>query len=456
MTTETGTGTRGATRLGATSTRLGETVTRTEQLRRGDATLLALQDAGGRVGRGLRAATGWLGQTVTPLGWVLTILFVVAVVVGARFGLVEGWAVAAVALVLLALSVPFLLGGVSYEVRFDLDRDRVVAGSEVGAALAVRNTSHRVALPGVLDIPVGPGLVESYVPLLRPGAEHRETVRIAAGRRGIIQVGPMTITRGDPIGLLRRDLSWPQVELVHVHPVTTPLPPTSAGLMKDVDGQPTRTIVDSDLAFHAIREYVPGDSRRHVHWKSTAKTGSLMVRQFEESRRARVAVVLDLLATAYQEESEEEFELAVSAAASLALQSIRDGRDVLMVTAGRRARRRGLTAAITTLPTRTPKALLDATCTIETAPEADRLDAVTALTAQTYRELSIAFLVTGSRATAEELRRAAHAFPIDVVTVIVRAEPGAEPTLRTTRDFAVLTVGALGDLKHLIARGALG
>ena len=44
----------------------------------------------------------------------------------------------------------------------------------------------------------------------------------------------------------------------------------------------------------ALREYQPGDDLRHVHWKSTAKTGRLMVRQYEESRRSRMAVVLGL------------------------------------------------------------------------------------------------------------------------------------------------------------------
>ena len=70
------------------------------------------------------------------------------------------------------------------------------------------------------------------------------------------------------------------------------------------------------MSFHAIREYTPGDSRRQIHWKSTAKTGQLMVRQFEESRRSRMAVVLSLALADYADE--DEFELGVSAAASLA------------------------------------------------------------------------------------------------------------------------------------------
>ena len=99
---------------------------------------------------------------------------------------------------------------------------------------------------------------------------------------------------------------------------------------------------------------------------------------------------------------------------------------------------------------------VDASCSIRLDPRAQRLESVTTLTAQTFPELSIAFLVTGSRVTVDRLRRAAYAFQVNATTVVVRVEPGAEPTLRTTRDFSMLTIGALGDLKHLIARGALG
>jgi len=452
MSTDLGSTARETTR--DATTRVGETVTRAARVGRVESGLLAVQGAAGLAWRRLGAATAWLRETVTPTGWVLGILCLGGLAAGLAFGLIEAVVVAAIAGLLILLSLPFLVGGTSFDVRFGLDRDRVVAGSEVAAEVVVRNSGRRVALPAVLDIPVGPGIVEAYVPLLTRGAEHAETITIAAPQRGIIRVGPMTITRGDPIGVLKRDLSWPQVETVYVHPVTTPLPPSSAGFVKDVEGQPTRQIVDSDLAFHAIREYHPGDSRRHVHWKSTAKTGTLMVRQFEESRRARIAVVLDVLGEEFADD--EEFELAVSAAASLALQAVRDDRDVLMVTSGESERRRGEVLSITTLPTRTPKSLLDATCSIRLDPRAQRLESVTALTAQTFPELSIAFLVTGSRVTVDRLRRAAYAFPVNATTVVVRVEPGAEPTLRTTSDFSMLTIGVLGDLKHLIARGALG
>ena len=49
----------------------------------------------------------------------------------------------------------------------------------------------------------------------------------------------------------------------------------------------------SDLAFHALREYQPGDDRRYVHWRSSAKHGRLLVRQFLDTRRSHLAVVVD-------------------------------------------------------------------------------------------------------------------------------------------------------------------
>ena len=256
------------------------------------------------VGRGLAATGEWLRTTVSPAGWLLAGVGLLGVLGGLGLGLVEGWVVATVAVVLLLLSVPFLLGAHDYGVRLELARDRVVAGTEVAGTLEIVNRARGVALPGVVDIPVGAGLLDVHVPLLRGGAVHRESLTIAAHRRGVIQVGPMTIGRGDPVGILRREHAWPGVQQIFVHPVTVPIPSTSAGLVRDLEGSPTSDIVDADLSFHAIRPYVAGDSRRHVHWRSTAKTGALMVRQYEETRHSRIAIVADLQSAGYGSDDE--------------------------------------------------------------------------------------------------------------------------------------------------------
>jgi hypothetical protein len=402
-----------------------------------------------------RVVSSWLADTVSAAGWLLLVALVVGSLLGFFAGWAEAWAVAIIAGVLLLVCVPFLLGSHDYSMHLQLEKDRVVAGSEIGGHLDITNRSHRVSLPGLVDIPVGDGLVEAHIPLLGPSGEHREQLTIAAARRGVIDVGPMTIARGDPLGILRRELLWPGVQRIYVHPVTTPIPSTSAGLIRDLEGMPTSDIVDADLSFHAIRQYVPGDSQRHIHWRSTAKTGKLMVRQYEESRRSRIALVLGLNETD-EYASDDEFEMAVSAAASLGAQGIRDGRDVLVSASAEIPEiSRDNVKSIQTLPTLTAKGMLDAMSAVEANDRAMRIEDVATLTVSSFPELSIAFLVTGSVLPLARLRAAAVAFPSGVRAVAVRAEPGAEPTLRATRELSIITIGALHDLKYMMARGAV-
>ena len=207
----------------STSTRTS-TVTRYDRTRRGPVrgAVFGVRRAARTTRRAARTAVAWMRETVTSAGMLVVVALVLCIAAGLLFGWVEAWAVAAIALVLLIACIPFILGTHDYRIELTLDRDRVVAGAEIGATLDVRNNSERLSLPGVVDVPVGEGLVEAHVPLLRPAAHHREQLTIAAHRRGVIDVGPMTITRGDPIGILRRELRWPDVQRIHVHPVTVP------------------------------------------------------------------------------------------------------------------------------------------------------------------------------------------------------------------------------------------
>ncbi len=447
----------GGRTLGGTATySRAATVTRRTSTRTGVVTDGVLRGRGllERVGSRAAAAGEWLRGTVTAAGWLLAAVLVAGVVGGLAAGWVEAWVAAAIALTMLLVCIPFLLGAHDYGIQLSLERDRVVAGSDIAASLDIVNRATRVALPGVVDIPVGEGLVEAHVPLLLGGAQHREQLTISAQRRGVIDVGPMTIGRGDPVGILRRELAWPGVQQIFVHPVTIAIPSTSAGLVRDLEGAPTSDIVDADLSFHAIRQYAAGDSYRHVHWKSTAKTGKLMVRQYEETRRSRVAVLVDLLDAEY--ETDDEFELAVSAAASLGAQGIRDGREVLVAASAEIPDySREFVRSIQSLSTLSAKSMLDGFAGVELSDLAMPLESVTRLTVQSFPELSIAFLITGSQIPLARLRAAAFAFPSTVTVVAVRCELGAEPVLRTATELKVMTIGTLPDLKHMMARGAV-
>ncbi len=405
--------------------------------------------------KGASAAATWSARTVRPAGVLVVAAATVGLGLGIAFGWVEWMVAGAAALVLVAASVPFLFGARSYDVSLSLAHERIVAGDGVRGEIVVRNDGRRIALPGRLDIPVGAGLVEFGVPLLRPGHTVSQPLDIPGLRRGIVTVGPATTVRSDPIGLMRREHAFDDVHEVFVHPRTTTLPSTSAGFIRDLEGSPTRRLVDADMSFHAIREYAPGDSRRQIHWKSTAKTGRLMVRQYEESRRSRMAVVL---AVAEQEYADaDEFELAVGCAASLGLRAVRDARDVEIVVGSEIPRVvRGRLRSIRRIPADAPRPMLDGFSGVERLESTMPVAEVCRLTAESGDRLSIAFVVVGSRVTLPRLQQAALAFPVDTAVVAVLCDERAHPRMQTLSGITVLTVGTLDDLSGLLLRGATG
>ncbi|GAA3906559.1 DUF58 domain-containing protein [Microbacterium invictum] len=448
--------TLGDTRLTRTSaaTRSGE---RTEVTVARDRALVGAAVWSSRLWRGLRVAartvSGWAWRTIRPAGVLVLATATVGLAVGLIFGWIEWIVAGAVAVVLLALSVPFLFGARSYDVALTLGHERVVAGNGVAAQVTVRNADGRSALPGRIDVPVGDGLVEFGVPLLRPGQETVHTLDIPPQPRGIVTVGPATTVRSDPIGLLRREHALADHHDLYVHARTVVLPSTSAGLIRDLDGNATKRLVDADISFHAIREYVAGDARRQIHWKSTAKTGRLMVRQYEETRRSRMAVVLGLAESEFA--SADEFELAVSCAASLSLRAVHDARDLDIVVGAEIPRVvKGRLRAIRHIPAAAPRPLLDGFSGVDRIANTMPFDEVCRLTAEAAEGLSIAIMVAGSQVGLTRLRRAALAFPVDTVTVAVVCDERAHPRSQTLGAFTVLTVGVLDDLAGLLLRGA--
>lgn len=400
----------------------------------------------------VRAAAAWVRGTVTPGGW-LVVAAAVGLVVGFALGWIELVVAGVVAIALLVIAVPFLFGGHAYRVDLQLDTERVVAGDAVVGSVVIGNASQRIALPGRIDIPTGRGIAEVHVPLLTPGAEHREQLAIQTDHRGIIAVGPVTSVRTDPIGILKREVEWVDLRDIYVHPVTVPIPSTSAGFIRDLEGNPSTRVVDSDISFHAIREYAYGDAQRSIHWKSTAKTGTLMVRQFEETRRSRLAVVLSLDVAEYA--GDEEFELAVSVAGSLGVRAIRDSRDLAVVMSEeipefvKRAMR-----SIRSLATVSTRALLDDLSGIDARSTVMSIEEVCTLTAQVVTDVSIAVVVCGSAMDARRLQSTAIAFPSDVLVLAIVCDRTAPPSYRELPGLRVMTIALLDDLGHLMARAA--
>ncbi|GMA35555.1 DUF58 domain-containing protein [Demequina litorisediminis] len=372
------------------------------------------------------AAWATVRSVTTAAGWAVFAWTVAGLIVGLAFGWAEFLIGAAVGFVLLLIALPFLLGREPYEVDFRLLHESVVAGHDAAAEIVVRNPNARVALPGRVDVPVGEGLIDFHVPLLRRGHEHTEPVVIPAARRGIIDVGPATTVRSDPMRLLQRTFHWADVQTLYIHPVTIAVPSTSQGFVRDLEGRSTRSLTNEDISFHAVREYARGDAQRQIHWKSTAKTGTLMVRQFEETRRSTLSIVLDLDEANYADD--QEFEMAVSAAGSLAVRAIRDGRDVQVVVSGEvpefaRTSVRSLEQA----RGRHPRRLLDDLSGVEASLQVVSMPTLTRMLVEVTQDTSLAFLVTGSHATLADIASAALAFPGDVGVAAVVCDPRRSP-----------------------------
>ncbi|MFT2750696.1 DUF58 domain-containing protein [Clavibacter sp. Sh2036] len=246
-----------------------------------------------------RDALRRLVGVVTPLGRVVALAAVVAGVAGYALGWRELVAVAWTAVALGVLAGLHLVGSAGVEVALRLPRDRVVAGERAPATVAVRNPLRRRAVGLTVEVPVGSGLAEIHVPSLGHGQVHEDVFVVPTTRRGVIALGPARIVRGDPLGLVRRESTEARATRLLVHPRTLALPSTSTGFVRDLEGRATRDLADSDVSFQSLREYVPGDEMRHIHWRSTAKTGVHMVRRFEETRRSHIMVALSLHAGDY-------------------------------------------------------------------------------------------------------------------------------------------------------------
>ncbi|MEJ3404541.1 DUF58 domain-containing protein [Rathayibacter sp. YIM 133350] len=405
--------------------------------------------ASGAVGRSLRAAGRFVGGTVTAFGWCIVASVVVGFAVGYWLGWSEFVAIGWGALVLLCISALYLVGRDTYRIRLSLPLDRVVAGERAPGEVILENPRRRRLGSLWVEVPVGEGLAEFHVAGVASGQSESEVFLVPTERRGVISVGPVRTIRGDPVGLLRRELTWSDRVELFVHPRTAAIPSLSTGILRDLEGAPTRDITDSDVSFHALREYMPGDDRRFIHWRSSAKTGTYMVRQFEQTRRSHILVALSTQAADYA--SEEEFELAVSAAGSLGVYAIRDGRTVSVVV-GERTRTR--MPRLRELRTDSRTRLLDDLTVVSRDAAAARLVDVARSIGRRTSGASVAFLLCGSMTPIAALRQAAAALPPGVEVIAVLCEPGVVPALKRIAELTVVSIGFLDDLQKSLARTA--
>ncbi|MHB9133258.1 MAG: DUF58 domain-containing protein [Armatimonadota bacterium] len=124
--------------------------------------------------------------------------------------------------------------------------------------------------------------------------EVRDVMRFA--RRGHYRLGPLTLTGYDPFGLLAVSRTIPLEHDVIVYPRPLPVPEVVLGGLGGRQQNEVRPVghAGESADFHGIRPYVQGDDLRRVHWKATAHTGKLAIKEYEYRYSGAVEVILDL------------------------------------------------------------------------------------------------------------------------------------------------------------------
>ncbi len=120
------------------------------------------------------------------------------------------------------------------------------------------------------------------VPTLLSGREYSWEVETVCALRGEFQLGPLTVISGDPFGLFRSPRRVGATDRLMVYPMTVDLNRVilPVGFLSGGDAQRQLTHQITTNA-SSIRDYVPGDSINRIHWRSTARTGDIMVKEFE-------------------------------------------------------------------------------------------------------------------------------------------------------------------------------
>lgn len=220
------------------------------------------------------------------------------------------------------------------DVRRSARPARCTVGDSCQIQLQTRNLATRRSPVVVLNDDVGRhGSAQLHLGPLDPGAGATATYSLPTERRGLHRVGPLTSTVTDPFGLARSTKVDPSRITVIVLPRTWPLTPLPAA-PGDEPEQGVRALTSLstvDEEFSTLRAYVPGDDIRRIHWPTTARTGTPVMREFELPWQHRTTIVLDRRAGAHRGNS---FERAVSVAASLVELAAARGELVRLITTG--------------------------------------------------------------------------------------------------------------------------
>jgi uncharacterized protein (DUF58 family) len=336
---------------------------------------------------------------------------------GAGLGYPELVVLAASALLALAAALGYAARPAPVRVTRRVLPARLERGEPCRVELTLHATGRHAGLVG--HDRCGGSTVEVPVPAQRRGRSVVSTHPVPTDRRGVVVVGPLRLLRRDPLGLATAGGDHGGRLPVFVHPRAYPLRALPAGVTRSLDGRRDR-VPHGSLTVDRLRGYVPGDDLRHVHWRTSARTGSLMVREYVDTSLPRMVLLLDDRAGT----DAGRFETLCEAAASLVVAAAREEVTLRLVLVG-----------TPTLPHPGGRAALDALAgAAPSAPAGALADAGRLLSRHAPGDTLVALTASDRVEDAAAVRALRPSYP-DVV--LVRAHPDARSTMDGIRVLAV-------------------
>jgi len=283
--------------------------------------------------------------------WVVVVVFIVAAVIVRAPALIILAAGGVVAWLVVAVSGRLALAAV--EVRASLTPDRLVAGEETTVAIELHNRKPlpltwldvRLFLPEGIEPSLGApprsnppprGWIDAgFAPRGRERVTLRLRLRVTA--RGAYAIGPVRLRAGDWLGFTQTEATAPIGLTLVAYPAPLAVRDRALPSLRPLAETATRRgLLPDPLRFRGVREHRPGDARKEIHWKASARLQALQTKLYEPATSLDAIFLVNV--ASYEQywiqADPEAVELVVSAAADLVRHAAAEGRQVGLVTNG--------------------------------------------------------------------------------------------------------------------------
>lgn len=259
---------------------------------------------------------------LTRSGLGALIVAVVALLCGLSWHYRELVVIAVVVIGLLIASLISVRTRLPAEFQRFVDAPRVARGDPINARYVVINDT-RLRIPPLTIVDKFDNTVTAIGMPSVPAHEREQAYgHHQTRRRGVFDVGPAEIQRVDAFGVAVGRRQESTTNTVIVHPRLYPLERPYGTLHSVTDEANLRTNASDPLSgFVSLREYADGDDPRLIHWPTSARMGTLMLREHVELRRPEFTVIADAAGSVA---TEDDFEEIVDVAASIAVHALRN------------------------------------------------------------------------------------------------------------------------------------